>query len=125
VEGPEAVSDAIELPDQKRLLGDGPLLRAMRIDFPEDNLSSVGGDLPKQPLNGNRNRGGRPPKFEWDLFRAEVTYYADLNNLPDRRTLHQYMMDYCNKMWGDSAPADSTVREKLGTLYDHKMKRNR
>jgi hypothetical protein len=67
-------------------------------------------DLLKQP-------GGRPPKFNWDLFWIEITRYADTEGLPVRSKLHRHMMEYCAEQWGDKSPGDSTVRVKLAQLY--------
>jgi hypothetical protein len=82
----------------------------------------TGDDPPAEPAEDNSHHsGGRPPKFDWDLFWVEVAHYAALNDLPseDRPALYKHMMDYCSKIWGDCTPADSTVRAKLAKLYKH------
>jgi hypothetical protein len=65
-----------------------------------------------------KHRGGRPSRFDWDLFWIEITRYADTDGLPVRAKLHRHMMNYCAERWGDDAPSDSTVRERLARLYE-------
>jgi hypothetical protein len=64
-----------------------------------------------------RNVGGRPPKYDWDAFAREIVRLANTpDGLPKREELHRYMLDWCEKAWGD-APAESTVRERIARLY--------
>jgi hypothetical protein len=63
------------------------------------------------------HKGGRPVKYDWDLFSAQVIYIANLpDGLPARPELHRQMMDWCAERWGDNAPADSMVRDRLARL---------
>jgi hypothetical protein len=63
------------------------------------------------------NKGGRPPKIDWVNFDGEVVRIANTpDGLPERPALHRHMMDFCSRVWGDDAPADSAVRDRLARL---------
>jgi len=73
-----------------------------------------------KPMSSKRrNLGGRPPKFTWDAFWCHIVEIANTPDglPPDRTELQRHMMDWCAEQWGDAAPSDSTVREKLAKLY--------
>ncbi len=71
----------------------------------------------------NRNRGGRPPKYDWDAFTREIIRTANSpDGLPtdpsggiDRAAIQRQMMDWCGEHWLD-VPADSAVRDKLSKI---------
>jgi hypothetical protein len=65
-----------------------------------------------------KNRGGRPPKYDWDAFWVEIVRRANTpDGLPeDRRQLQRGMLDWCAQNWGD-VPEESEVRKRMGLLY--------
>ena len=69
------------------------------------------------PDQNPRGAGGRPPKFEWRLFDREMLRIANLDGLPNRAELQRRMLDFSHLTWGDDAPGDSTVRERIAGLY--------
>jgi hypothetical protein len=90
-------------------------LATQGLPVPPEFKTAMPSDI--EPLPYPKRRGGRPPKFEWDLFWCEVVRVADTpDGLPERIKLHKHMLEYCSKKWGDDAPADSTIREKLAKL---------
>jgi hypothetical protein len=63
------------------------------------------------------DRGGRPEKFDWTAFAAEVVRLAlDPDGLPEQRELMRHMMEWCHTQFGDETPGESTVRAKLKAL---------
>jgi hypothetical protein len=70
------------------------------------------------PEPAARNRGGRPPKYDWDAFWVEIVRRANTpDGLPeDRRELQRGMLDWCAETWGD-APEESEIRKRIGMLY--------
>jgi hypothetical protein len=77
---------------------------------------------PREPPK-NRNRGGRPPKYDWDAFTREIIRTANSpDGLPtdpsgglDRAAIQRQMLDWCAELWPD-VPAESVVREKLSKI---------
>lgn len=64
-----------------------------------------------------RNVGGRPPKWDWIAFDAEVVRLANTpDGLPERPALMHQMLDWCAEHWGDT-PTESVVRDRLSKLY--------
>jgi hypothetical protein len=80
-----------------------------------------GGPIPKLARPGQKRLqlGGRPPKIDWDLFWIEIVWRANTpDGLPEERAaLHKQMMQFCADRWGEEAPGDSTVRDKLSKLF--------
>ena len=68
------------------------------------------------------SRRGRPTKYDWPEFYAEVIVRADLDGLPQTQAeLERAMTDWCSENWGEP-PGESTIREKLAPIYNHKRK---
>lgn len=88
-------------------------------DAPPDETKAQVAHPPATPKNSEhpKNRGGRPPKWDWDAFNAEVVRIANTpDGLPERRSdLMHKMLDWCSEHWGD-APAESVVRDRLSRL---------
>ena len=68
------------------------------------------------------NKGGRPPKYDWDAFTRELIRIANLDGLPigrsggvDRAAIQRQMLNWCDENWLDM-PADSVVRERLSKI---------
>jgi hypothetical protein len=67
-------------------------------------------------------RGGRPPKYRWDDFFAEIIVRADLDGLPETQAgLVRNMAEWCLDKWGDE-PAESVLKEKISPIYKHPRK---
>jgi hypothetical protein len=65
----------------------------------------------------NPNRGGRPPKYDWEGFHNEVTRVAlTEGELPDRLELHRRMIEWCAKNWSEQ-PEGSEIRKRIARLY--------
>jgi hypothetical protein len=64
-----------------------------------------------------KDPGGAPPKFNWNLVIREVMRKVSIDGVPapgaQRAELQSHIMDFCHKIWGDNAPAENTVRAKL------------
>ena len=60
---------------------------------------------------------GRPPKYDWLRFMAQVAAIADHpDGLPEKQAdLERMMLDWCNETWGEM-PAISAVREKIALV---------
>jgi hypothetical protein len=71
----------------------------------------------------SRERGrGRPPKFDWRAFYAEIAVLADLDNLPDTQAeLERAMARWCFETWGYE-PGESTLRQAVSPIYNHPRK---
>jgi hypothetical protein len=68
-------------------------------------------------LDAPKNTGGRPVRFEWAAFWAEVVRIAITpEGLPDRPNLQRQMVNWCAEKWGDEVPADATIRNQLEHL---------
>jgi hypothetical protein len=68
------------------------------------------------PLSA-RNSGGRPEKYDWLAFDAEVVRIANTpDGLPPREDLQNTMLQWCEDNWGKQ-PGDSMVRERIARLY--------
>lgn len=66
------------------------------------------------PAAAPKNLGGRPTKFAWDDFWVEIVRIAELDNLPPTRAeLQRHMIDFCAERFGDNAPEERTIRDKL------------
>lgn len=64
-----------------------------------------------------RNRGGRPPKWDWAAFDKEMIRLANHpDGLPQRLDLTKHMLNWCVSQWGDH-PADSEVRKRISERY--------
>jgi hypothetical protein len=74
--------------------------------------------LPEPPTR----RGGRPEKYRWDEFYAELVVRADLDGLPPTQAeLIDAMAKWCQKRWG-TEPAVSVLKEKVALIYRHPRK---
>lgn len=66
-----------------------------------------------------KDKGGAPPKFTWDIVIREVMRKVSIDGVPtpgaQRAELQRHIMDFCHQTWGDGAPGDSTVRQKLAS----------
>ena len=67
--------------------------------------------------HSQKNRGGRPAKWDWISFAGEMMRLANKpDGLPSRPELQKQMLDWCERAWGDS-PAESSVRDLIARLY--------
>jgi hypothetical protein len=67
-----------------------------------------------------RNLGGRPRKYDWDAFAAEMMRIANTpDGLPDRHTLTEQMKNWCTENFAEE-PADSAIRDRISKLYPAK-----
>jgi hypothetical protein len=65
----------------------------------------------------DKNRGGRPPSWDWDAFDREMMRLANTpDGLPDRPALQKHMLEWCERTWGKS-PADSLFRDHISRKY--------
>lgn len=65
---------------------------------------------------------GRPPKYRWDDFFAEIIVRADLDGLPETQAeLIGQMATWCIANWGDQ-PADSVLKERTAQIFRHRRK---
>ncbi len=64
---------------------------------------------------------GRPPIWDWERFWIEAVLLANTpDGLPDKQSeFEEYMTAWFEKTSGES-PAESTIREKAGKLYQVK-----
>lgn len=72
--------------------------------------------LASTPRPGNKS-AGRPQKYDWDLFWAEVVKIANTpNGLPETQAeLVDKMAEWCSQKWGDE-PGVSTIRKKIALI---------
>jgi hypothetical protein len=69
-----------------------------------------------------KNRGGRPPKYDWEAFFVEITVRADLDSLPNTQAeLERDMAEWCFDAWGEQ-PAESVIRDKISRIFKHPRK---
>lgn len=77
------------------------------------------------PTDNRKNKGGRPPDYDWDAFNTEIIRVADLDGLPGpdggegwrtQADLIRYMLDWCEKNWGRQ-PAESTVKMRISKIF--------
>ena len=74
------------------------------------------------PQSGKR---GRTPKYGWDEFWVEVAVRGDLDSLPGTLSeLVNDMAQWCENEWGKQ-PSESTLKAKLGPIYNHPRKLSR
>jgi hypothetical protein len=74
------------------------------------------------PSREGSSRRGRPPKFNWPAFYAEIAVRADLDGLPDTQAeLERAMAEWCSLTWGE-VPGESTVRQFVSLIYSHRRK---
>jgi hypothetical protein len=67
-------------------------------------------------------RRGRPPKFNWPAFYAEVAVRADLDGLPGvQAELERAMAQWCSVTWGEE-PGEAALRQALSLIYRHPRK---
>jgi hypothetical protein len=68
------------------------------------------------------SKGGRPPKYRWDDFFAEIIVRADLDGLPQTQAeLIAQMATWCIENWGDQ-PAESVLKERTAEIFRHRRK---
>jgi chromosomal replication initiation ATPase DnaA len=65
-----------------------------------------------------RNRGGAPPRYDWEALWWGLIKIADIDGLRNRRELRQRARDWIAANWPDGGPSDSVLREKLTRLGD-------
>ena len=73
-----------------------------------------------------KGAGGRPPKYDWDGFFAEIIVRADLDELPATQAeLVSQMAEWCLVNWGEE-PAPSLLKLRTAAIFRHprKFKRN-
>jgi hypothetical protein len=74
------------------------------------------------PEKPSPRRAGRPPKYDWDRFFAELIVRADLDGLPATQAeLVSQMANWCLENWGEQ-PADSVLKEKTAAIFNHPRK---
>lgn len=79
-----------------------------------ETLSSIAPKL--QRSNAGTNRG-RPEKYNWTTFHAELTRKIHDDGVPTSQAeLENYMAEWCMQQWG-SEPSESTIREKISSTY--------
>jgi len=65
---------------------------------------------------------GRPPKYDWLAFHAEIAIRADLDGLPDTQAeLERAMAEWCLRTWGREPP-ESMVRDNVSRIYRERRK---
>jgi hypothetical protein len=65
---------------------------------------------------------GRPPKYRWDDFFAEIIVRTDLDGLPETQAeLIAQMATWCIENWGDQ-PAESVLKERTAEIFRHRRK---
>lgn len=98
----------------------------IQISTAELKVAIVGGDLNR---NGNKGRNagaprGRPPKYNWPEFYAEIAVLADLDGLPERQAeLERQMAEWCQEKWGQE-PSESEIRKHVSPIYNHPRKQS-
>jgi hypothetical protein len=82
-------------------------------------------DSPEQIISP-KAAGGRPPKYDWNGFFAEIIVRADLDELPATQAeLVSQMAEWCLENWGEE-PALSLLKSRTAAIFRHprKSKRN-
>jgi hypothetical protein len=71
--------------------------------------------LCSQPADPQQPRaGGRPPRFHWDLIVGELIRMVHEGGVPDTdREVTRLLLNWCVAKWGDKAPEEPTVRERV------------
>jgi hypothetical protein len=70
-----------------------------------------------------KERGGRPPKWDWAAFNAEVGLWIFENGLPTALAeLNRHMVEWCQRHWGDE-PEDSALRSHVKLVVEAYRKR--
>ena len=64
------------------------------------------------------NKGGRPPKYDWDAFHREVIRLANLpDGLPETQAeLERQMAEWCNIHWGVE-PSEGVLKDKVRLIF--------
>jgi hypothetical protein len=79
---------------------------------------------PRSPMDGSaqpdiqspKNRGGRPPKFNWFDFDIEIMRLANSpDGLPSLTELRKYMLDWTSK-WSEP-PSETSVKDRTAKIY--------
>jgi hypothetical protein len=63
-----------------------------------------------QQLSRPFSRRGRPPRYRWSMFAAEMVRRSLAGPIPNQAALEQHMAQWCLDDWG-SEPAASVIRE--------------
>ena len=65
-----------------------------------------------------KNKGGRPPGYDWDAFIIEIIRVANSpDGLPDTQAkLIKHMQQWCQETWGNE-PSDSVVKDRISKIY--------
>ncbi len=66
-----------------------------------------------------KQRGGRPPAYNWAAFEREAGRWIYHNGFPKpQRLLVDYMAQWCLWAWGDE-PANSVIRERVKSIVGY------
>jgi hypothetical protein len=89
--------------------------------FPSEKKSTeFTAELPSSPAPGIQK--GRPPKYDWPAFHAEIAIRADLDGLRDTQAeLERAMAEWCLRTWGREPP-ESMVRDNVSRIYRERRK---
>ena len=65
-----------------------------------------------------KDKGGRPPKYDWEAFLTEAGRYLYVEGQPGSKSAFvEIMAQWCLNTWGDE-PSASTIKAKISPLYD-------
>lgn len=104
-------------------LTDWARLKKQYPDFLFDTLSPVqpgASPVDRQPTpeSNVRNKGGRPPKYDWDAFIHEIIRIAEDEQLPETRLeLTKRMLQWFIDNY-DGHPTTHLVSKKIGRIYN-------
>lgn len=113
---PEEFWTTVELDmDASAVTGHGITFTGVLISW-RPNAPAEASDCKVAPGQKSRNSGGRPGKFDWEAFAAELVRLANTpDGLPNEQALRQHMLAWCAANFSEE-PADSTFRDKLAKL---------
>ena len=64
-----------------------------------------------------KNKGGRPPEYDWNAFNFEIIRIADRDGLPETRAdLVRQMQEWFSLRY-DKEPAESLIRSRISLIY--------
>lgn len=115
----------------ERLIDHGPLFHDIQFSREElRKLWPAEGDKVTEVLDapslvveqsGEHLKGGRPPIHDWERFYIRLAWWVGEHEFdPEekfRSKLHNAMLNWCSKQWGDKAPAERNVRSKIAAFY--------
>jgi hypothetical protein len=82
----------------------------------ERSLAQMLPATPLKVLDFNRPRRGRPPKYQWQEFVAEMTRQCVEGPISDQASLERHMAQWCADTWG-SEPVLSQIRDWVGPAF--------